>query len=205
MMKDVVIPLAVVGLTGIVGLFVFLVQRRLSGARALERVQLYNQAGDFLSKLRQHGLSVEEVEQARRFFDGSSPTLRDNAALLAVVGGGAEGVGTAGDGNIDYPDGYWTTSSMSLRSAAAFGTADARLNEVLAELRTIVDAKGSVALDAMQEAWSRYRDLRARYASLVFDGGTLQTIMWDAEATAVTEERIADLRQDLVARLGRRY
>lgn len=164
----------------------FLVRRLITGAREQERVTLYAGMTDIAAKMKQHGLSTDDVTSVAAFVSSK----RRESALLTK----ADQPPSLTAREDAMPDGYWTQAAMTERAAASLRTANAQLEETLVELEHFV---GSDALREVQSTWERFRDEQAAFAGGQYEGGSIAPMIRAAEAEAITQQRLAWARAEL--------
>jgi len=86
---------------------------------------------------------------------------------------------------------------MNAEAARAFEKADAELNVVLKKLVTVLDDDGKKKLLTAQRAWVVYRDTQATFDADAARGGSMARGMFAATRTAMTEQRITELKKTL--------
>lgn len=168
----------------------FLLKRVMTGAKIQEQVTLFAGLTDISAKMKEHGLSPDDVNALTAFVSSKrrAEKLQKEPEAVAAIAVDAEG---------DEPDGYWTQFAMNQRAAAALRTADARLEEALLELEHFA---GSDELTRVQDAWERFRDEQADFAASQYAGGSIAPLIKASEAEALTLDRIAWARAEVEER-----
>jgi uncharacterized protein YecT (DUF1311 family) len=84
---------------------------------------------------------------------------------------------------------------MNLAAIGRFERTTQELEEAMRELEASIPLEERGAAKVAQEAWLRFRDAQAEFAALQFQGGSAAGLMRTAEATKLTEQRLAAVRQ----------
>lgn len=87
-----------------------------------------------------------------------------------------------------------TQTDMNICSAKSFEEADKKLNEVYNKGLAILETK--VAQEPFREtqrAWLAYRDANCKYASSIYEGGTLAPLTHADCMQRLTEQRIEEI------------
>jgi uncharacterized protein YecT (DUF1311 family) len=178
------IPLVLLVLGGIG----FLIKRHLSHARHQERATLYSNLADLSVKLRNSGLSLDDLQSLE--LQIKTTVRQKKAAPLPRDEGPTLDVGPAGN----EPASYYTNAEMIRRANAALGIADAELDAALAELFGMLDESQHHYAQASHDAWLEYRRREAELASSPYEGGSIVPLIEAFEAQAMTEERTRRVR-----------
>ena len=168
----------------------FMIKRRITGAKAQERVTLFAGLADISAKMKQHGLSVDDVSAMEAFVSSK----RRAGVLLASASAQTE---VFREETAVEPEGYWTQAAMNQRADASFRTVDAQLAEALLELEHFSDGEH---LRSAQEAWEHFREQQAEFAASQYAGGSIAPLIAASEAQAVTEQRLAWARAEIEER-----
>ncbi|WP_298609552.1 lysozyme inhibitor LprI family protein [uncultured Thiothrix sp.] len=80
-----------------------------------------------------------------------------------------------------------------------YQTVDKTLNQVYQQLMAkLEEANHKKALKTAQQAWLKYRDAHCEYEVYLNQGGTVYGAYYTACLTALTEERVKQLKESLV-------
>lgn len=165
-------------------------------ASAHEKAAHLNNLADLRSKLQAGGVSISDIEDFEAHL--LSGTQSDAEAVLAAVSGDSDQ-----DVDLDLPQQYWTTVAMNARASAKLASLDARLEEVLTDLGTLISDHENGELYKAQRAWRAYRARAMSYAASEYYGGTMAPLVGVAHGMTLTEERIAAIMADLADRKQR--
>jgi uncharacterized protein YecT (DUF1311 family) len=101
-------------------------------------------------------------------------------------------VGIVNGVNCDDPQ---TQADMNLCANEAYQLADADLSRVYQQLLQSLPASDREALNEAETAWLIYRDLNCEFEASLFEGGSIQPLMYYSCMERMTDERIALLQQ----------
>ena len=82
-------------------------------------------------------------------------------------------------------------------AAKAAQNSSKRLERLLSEISSREDASRSASLHQTQLKWESFRDSQCTWEADAFAGGSVQPMWYSNCVTALTEERIADLKYSL--------
>lgn len=182
------------GLVGWLGRgLAFIVRRWWTGAPRQEQAAYLNSVADLAGKLRSNGMTIDDVHQFESIM--RSPTLASSAAATEVVEGMAV--------DVSEPDAFHSNVAMKARTGAAYGVADAHLEQALMDLRLLLGESEAEALEAAQERWCEYRKALEVCARLEFEGGTHAPLAGMMAGLAETERRTAEIRAQVQERAVR--
>lgn len=188
----------------------YFAKRFIEGTSVAEKLTRMNIALEIKRKMIEGNFTTEDVEQmvkellpkwpwarqqpnvAEQGEEGfESALLRARSTALAEL--------SAGDPP-NFGDG--PQQVINRQQAERLERANAIMARTVAELRALIeeDAGHIANLAVAQTAWERYRDAQAQFASLIFEGGTMQPLIRDGAATALTIERIVELRVNISER-----
>lgn len=211
-MNDLQVGLIVSAATSLGAVFGYLAKRFIEGSGPGEKLTRMNVALEIKRKMIEGNLTPEDVDRMvkelmprwpwrRRKNDveedgGESyeaQLMRSRSTALAEL--------AAGDPP-NFGDGPQIV--MNMQQGERLERATAIMDRTLAELEGIIEDNPSHVkkLNAAQAAWKKYRDAQASFASLTFEGGTMQPLIHSGAATALTIERIVELRMDIHERDG---
>lgn len=184
----------IVAVSALIGWFgrglVFLLHRWWTGAPKQERATYLNSVADLAGKLRSNGMSIEDVRQFEAIMQ--NPTVVNSHAMTQVV----EDL----EDEPEEPVAFHTNFAMKRRAAAAYGVADAHLQQALEDLRLLLSDSEDEALDTVQERWAEYRTAMRDMAELLFEGGTHAPLFGMMTAITETERRTAEVRASVEMR-----
>ncbi|MDK2759493.1 MAG: DUF1311 domain-containing protein [Blastomonas fulva] len=175
------------------GVLGFCITRWWTNAGAHEKASHFNNLADLRNKMAASGLSVADI---RDFETELLAASKANAAAIVSAVDNDEDL----DNHSNLPQHYWTTLAMQARADAKLKNLNARLNEILIDLETLITDDERNALQQAQEAWTNYRDSSMKYAASEFGGGTMAPLVALAHALSLTEERISSVAADLADR-----
>ena len=93
-----------------------------------------------------------------------------------------------------------STAEMRTCADARYQEADAELNTVYRQLMAGLSQRGREQLKSAQQAWLGFRDKNATFAAAVVEDGTMAPLVERAELTALTRQRIEQLKRYLKER-----
>ena len=87
-----------------------------------------------------------------------------------------------------------TQLELNEEAASEFNKADAELNKVYGELRSLLDDEDKARLKEVQLLWLKYRDANADFAASQFEGGSIAPLIYSSAMTSTTEDRVEELK-----------
>jgi uncharacterized protein YecT (DUF1311 family) len=109
--------------------------------------------------------------------------------LGCLLAGGCQSTPTSGRGQSQL--------DMNRKAAAGAEQADKRMQTILSELRSRLDAEGRAKLDASQRAWLIYRKAEAESYADQYRGGSMAPTVYSASLADSTVRRIGQLQFQL--------
>lgn len=162
----------------------FLLRRWWTGAPKQEQATYLNSLADLAGKLRSNGMTINDVHQFESIM--RNPAVAATAAATEVVDAMAE--------EAAEPDAFHSNLAMKARTGAAYGVADAHLDQALMDLRLLLSDNEIEALEVAQERWTEYRRALEVCAGLEFEGGTHAPLAGMMAGLTETERRTAEIR-----------
>ena len=89
---------------------------------------------------------------------------------------------------------------MKARTGAAYGVADAHLEQALMDLRLLLSESEEEAWQAAQDRWREYRTALEVCAALEFEGGTHASLAQMMAGLSETERRTLEIRAQIEER-----
>lgn len=191
------------------GLFRFgeyLLKRRLEKQPENEAIDQYTKLADLQAKLQSNGTTIETLNKLRSEMLGQEA---DTAMNLANRYSAVARQLVADVENIEHPSMQLSSNAKAERAeltqlemnafaARAASEADDELTAVVLELTQRLSGESAASLHHSQSLWLAYRAEESRRAGLVFEGGSMQPLLEYTKSEALTRERIAALRGDLL-------
>lgn len=171
----------------------FLLRRWWTGAPKQEQATYLNSVADLAGKLRAHGMTIHDVRQFEAIM--RNPAVAGTTGASDVVGALAEEAGE--------PEAFHSNVAMKARTGAAYGVADAHLEQALMDLRLLLGEREEEALEAAQARWREYRFALEVCAGLEFEGGTHAPLAGMMAGLTETERRAAEIRAQAEERSAR--
>lgn len=171
----------------------FLLRRWWTGAPKQEQAAYLNSVADLAGKLRSHGMTMDDVRQFEVIM--RNPAVAGTTAASDVVDALAEEAGE--------PEAFHSNVAMKARTGAAYGVADAHLEQALMDLRLLLGEREYEALEAAQAHWREYRMALEVCAGLEFEGGTHAPLAGMMAGLTETERRTAEVRSQVQERAAR--
>lgn len=188
---------AITLVAGLVGWFgrgiTFLLHRWWTGAPKRENAAYLNSVADLAAKLKANGTTLDEVRQFEKIM--RKPSLATSTAATEVV--------EAIEEKSDTYAAFLSSVAMKARTGADYGVADANLEKALVDLRLLLSAEETEALEVAQERWSEYRTALEVCAGLEFEGGTHAPLAGMMAGLTETERRTAEVRSEVQERAAR--
>ena len=184
-----------VGLTAVAGVIVglfgsglgFLAKRWFIGAKSKERLDYISGLADLKIKLREAGLSMEEVREVGGLL--ADPTMKASERAQDIVAEIKEDMGRFGP--------YDDNIAMQIRTGAAYEVANAQLEQALVSLGLIVDEADWVYVEKIQDAWKGYRGALEKWAYRQYEGGTNAPLAMVSAGLGETERRIKEILEEV--------
>lgn len=133
---------------------------------------------DLAGKLRAHGMTMDDARQFEAIM--RNPAVAGTTAASDVVDALADEAGE--------PEAFHSNVAMKARAGAAYGVADAHLEQ---------------ALEAAQAHWREYRTALEVCAGFEFEGGTHAPLAGMMAGLTETERRTAEVHSQVQARAAR--
>lgn len=178
--------------TAILGGMGYLGKRWLTNASSQEKTTLYSDTAELMIKLRDAGVSLEEVKE---FESGIRSGIRRTEASSTAS--------STASAKPEAPSKTWTQTHMNLQATTKFHTTDAQLNEALVELRGLLSDEEEAQMDEAQDRWAAYRNAEADFIASEFEGGSMQPLIRSGEGISLTEERLKRVRATIAERKSR--
>uniref|UniRef100_UPI002608DA8C lysozyme inhibitor LprI family protein n=1 Tax=uncultured Sphingomonas sp. TaxID=158754 RepID=UPI002608DA8C len=95
---------------------------------------------------------------------------------------------------------FHSNYAMKARTGAAYGVADAHLEQALMDLRLLLSESEEEAWQAAQDRWREYRTALEVCAALEFEGGTHASLAQMMAGLSETERRTLEIRAQIEER-----
>jgi len=184
----------VAGLAGWLGRgLTFVAKRWWTGAPRQERAAYLGSVADLAAKLRGNGMTLEDVHKFEALMQ--SPAVANSTAASGVVENMAQ----------DAEDASPLQSNVALkaRTSAAYGVANAQLDQSLMDLRLMISEREYEAVEVAQERWREYRKALEDCAFREYEGGTHATLALLLSGLGETERRTQEIRAEIAKRAAR--
>jgi len=90
-----------------------------------------------------------------------------------------------------------TQVELNLCADRKFKAADAELNRVYNQLAAKLEAGGRAKLKAAEASWLKYRDDNCAYEEELYEGGSMQPLIYSSCLERMTKSRTTELRGQL--------
>ncbi|HPK31715.1 MAG TPA: lysozyme inhibitor LprI family protein [Ottowia sp.] len=195
------------------GLFRFgeyLLKRRLEKQPENEAIDQYTKLVDLQAKLQSNGTTIDSLNKLRSEMLGQEADAAMNLAnrYNAVARRLVADVERIEYRSMQLPSNAkaeraeLTQLELNALAARAAREADDELTAVVLELTQRLPGESAASLHHSQSLWLAYRAEESRRAGLVVEGGSMQPLLEHTTSEAMTRERIAALRGDLVGPEG---
>lgn len=161
----------------------FVLQRKVTDAKAKEQVTYYRDVVDLSGRLAAAGMTIDDAKQFE-------------ALLRAPAANHGEAAKKAIDILLE-PAAFDSSFAMRLRADAANEVARSKLQQVLTDLNLMLDDRERDALDAAQKAWQAYIESLSERSFIQFEGGSNATLAMMITGLTETERRIEELRAEV--------
>ena len=180
-----------VGLTAVAGVILgllgsglgFIVKRWFVGAKQKERLDYISGLADLKIKLREAGLSMDEVREVGGLL--ANPTMKASERAQEIVAEIKEDMGRFGP--------HDTNVAIQIRTGAAYEVANAQLQQALVGFGLTVDEADWTYVEKIQDAWKQYRSALEDWAYHQYEGGTHAPLAMTAAGLAETERRTKEI------------
>lgn len=187
--------LLVGGFLGWVGRGVgFMLSRWWTGSKKHDRAAYLNSVADLAAKMRANGMTIEEVSQLEEVMQ--NPSVAASQAASGVVE-------QLASGPEDEPTAFMSNYAMKARTGAAYGVAEAHLDQALMDLRLLIGEHEWEHIEKAQGHWRAYRRSLEDAALREYEGGTHATLAMSLVGLAETERRTAEIRAQVDERSTR--
>lgn len=187
----------------------YLLKRWIERSHATEHLNRLSLSLDIQKKMAEGSLTLADVEKfQRRLLPGlpwrwswrqdehhEDDPRRDFAAVAQRAR-----VNVLTELNAGDPENFGDAPQqiMNEQQAERLERATAIMQRALEEVESLLVGDDDInALKAVQRAWLKYRNAQAEFASLTFKGGSMQPLIYYGTATALTIDRIVELRTDI--------
>jgi uncharacterized protein YecT (DUF1311 family) len=196
--NQVTLLVAAAGLVGgLIGWFAkgvgFLLARWWTGAPKQERAHYMNTVADLAGKLRAHGMTIEEVRKLEELVQ--NPSIKSSQAATRAVEQLAN--------DVTEPKAFQSNYAMKMRTGAAYGVAEAKLNQALQDLKLLVSDGEWEYVERAQQHWAAYRETLVEGARRKYEGGTHAGLAAGLTAVAETDRRADEIRAQVDERARR--
>jgi uncharacterized protein YecT (DUF1311 family) len=154
---------------------------------------------------------LEQIDKQQRLLDlkksldATGTTLDDLKILEDSILGKARSAKTLAEAYEDQAieiyavetSAHMTQAEMNKHAADSFHRAEARLNELTASLRVLLEGSERAAFDQSHQAWLQYRDKSAEFQSARYEGGSIQPLIQASALESATISRIVELEPTL--------
>jgi uncharacterized protein YecT (DUF1311 family) len=181
-MKD-LIPFALGILCSAAGV---LILRWLRKDRLSEELARKKQALELHEKLQEQNISLEQLDA----FEKSLLQRRNQVRKIE------DKLYTEAISEAD-PTAHMNQQEMNIYAANRADEMDLKLGKVVDELQTWMHTDEKQAFTKAHEAWLQYRANQAEFASLQFEGGSMQPFILFGERSRLTIERMSELTNEL--------
>lgn len=169
----------------------FLLTRWWTGSPSHERANYLNTVVDLGAKLRANGMTMDEVQLLEEMV--RKPSIKSSDAATQTVTQIAN----------NEPSAFSSNYAMKMRTRAASGVAEAKLDQVLQDLRLLVSDDEWECVENAQEHWVAYRDALAEGARREYEGGTHAGLAAVLTAVAETDRRTEEIQAQVDERSAR--
>lgn len=171
----------------------FLLHRWWTGAPRQEQATYLNSVADLASKLRTHGMTLEEVRELEAIV--RNPAVAGSLSASRVVEAMAD--------DTSEPHAFQSNPAMKARTGAAYTVADARLEQAIMDLRLLIGESEFEVLEVAHQKWQDYRRSLEDCALREFEGGTHATLAMALAGLSETERRTDEIKAQVAERSAR--
>ena len=161
----------------------FLIARWWTGSPKHERASYLNTVADLGAKLRAHGMTMDEVRELEEVVQ--NPSINQSEAANRVMEDLAY--------ENDEPEAFHSNMAMKMRTGAAYGVAETKLEQALTDLRLLIGEHEWEHIEKAQENWKAYRSCLEDAALREYEGGTHATLAMALVGMAETERRADEI------------
>jgi uncharacterized protein YecT (DUF1311 family) len=175
----------------------FIAGRWVTRSPTKERADYLHTVTDLGLKLRQGGMTIEEVRALEAVIGDCS--VSSSSTAKKVVEEIAEDVAS----ETSHPEEFYPNIVMKARAGAAYEVAQARLQQVLLDVQILLSEKENAAFDVAQSHWVEYREALENCALLEYEGGTHATLAMVFAGMNETERRTEEIQRQILERSSR--
>ena len=90
-----------------------------------------------------------------------------------------------------------TQAEMNQFAAQNFKNSEKKMNESFENLVSSLETRGELkkSMETAQEAWLKYRELQAQAISKIYEGGSIQSLIYYTNMTKFTDQRIDEIEK----------
>ena len=173
----------------------FVLHRWWTDSPKQERATYLNTVADLATKLRAHGMTLDEVRKLEEVVQ--NPSVQSSPAAMHVF----EQV--SADADSTEPVRFHSNMAMKMRTGAAYDVAEAKLNQALMDLRLLIGEQEWECVETAQEHWKAYRRALEDWALREWDGGTGATLAMAFVGLSETDRRADEIRSQVKERAAR--
>lgn len=166
----------------------FLLHRRVTGAKAKEQVNYIKDVVDLSERMTAAGMTIEDARQFEALL--RAPNANQGDAARAALGSLID----------EPPTAFVNNMAMKLRADAACQVAQAKLRQVIVDLKLLLSEEEQTALDAAQVAWEAYLQSLEERSFVRFEGASHSTLAMMITGLSETERRTEELQAEVKER-----
>lgn len=177
----------------------FVVKRYITGQHHRENAESLEKALQIKNLLDGAGLTIDEAIKLRDVINGtnrnSEITLKNNNKI-SEMSSTDDTCDTSLEGHSRHSKFETTTIGMDYRISCDLRKIEADLEFAIADLHSVCSEARSEALEKAQKAWELFRTREAKFAALLFEGGTGAPILAGGKEIELTERRLNEIRAE---------
>jgi len=192
----------------------YLFKRHLEGSPEKETIAQLSSAADLKEKLNKNNLTLEDVQKFRSealqnkandwmsFFQMYMRRVQNLIIDVEHLGAPGDETPRLTSESEVFTNSALSQSEMNLLSQQGVAEAEADLNAAVVDLIQRLSSEEALALQRSQAAWQMFRQAEAAREAKRWEGGTICPLMVNLAVEAITRERIASLKADIIGPEG---
>jgi len=166
-------------------------RRKIEKSGESEEIKRTRELVDIQIKMREGGISIDEINGLRKIILEKSTTQAVATANYFVKR--AEYLHDLPASNLFNDDAELSQAEMNEQAAARFRQAEEDLTSLLIKKMAESKHDEAIALQAAHDGWLQWRDAEAHWEAKSWEGGSIRPLLVATKLEALTRERIASL------------
>src|SRR5436305_7866216 len=149
----------------------YFIKRRIERRPQYEDLEIKERVLKITKEMKEQNLTPEQLQELEK-------ALRQKLRSRTSLDGSDRVVVALFEGLSEKPTTQFEMSQLSFQD---FESADLELKHAYEKLDSIVDPADAERLERAQECWNQFRDMQARFADGLYEGGSIQPMIRNLE------------------------